>query len=329
MVALRARLERLPLAQTFRIARGAKDEAVVVVAEVSDGAHRGWGESVPYARYGESPEGVLAALEGVAEALAEGLDREALQTTMPPGAARNALDAALWDLEAQRRGEPVFALLGLREPRPTPTCFTLVVDRPGAVEDAARRAAGHGWLKLKLAGDDDDLARLEAARRGAPDTPLVVDANESWDLPRYRRLAPELPRLGVALLEQPFPARADDALTELPHPVPICADESAHHRGDLPALRGRYDAVNVKLDKAGGLTEALAFAQAAEAAGLGVVVGCMVCSSLGTAPAHLLTDGALVVDLDGPLWLRRDRAEGVALRDHRLRPGRLWGYPRP
>lgn len=318
----RVAMEVFPLAQRFVIARGARTEARVVEVEVEIDGLIGRGESVPYARYGESVDSVIAAIERLPAVI----DRQQLQTLLPAGAARNAVDCALWDVEARLSGRPVWQLAGLRQPGPELCAYTLSLEPPEAMEAQARRHAARPLLKIKL-GTPDDLPRLEAVRRGAPDSRLIVDANEGWSPDDYCRLLPALQRLGVSLVEQPLPADNDAALAELPRPVPLCADESCHDRSSLPALIGRYDAVNIKLDKTGGLTEALALRQAAEAAGLSIMVGCMVASSLAMAPAVLVAQGAAITDLDGPLLLATDRVPGLDYRDHHVHPApsALWG----
>ncbi len=323
---LNVRRDSWPLAKPFTISRGSKTVAEVVVAEISDGALRGRGEGVPYARYGETIDGVVAALTAMSEAVAGGLDRAALQDAMAPGAARNALDGALWDLEAKQTGSSVWALAGIDEPKPVVTAYTLSVDTPERMGAAAREEAHRPLLKLKLTGDGD-LERVRAVRDGAPKAALIVDANEAWTLDHLRDYGPALAELGVALIEQPLPAGQDSALAELAHPVPICADESCHTSADLPALVGRYDYVNVKLDKTGGLTEGLRLLAAARAHGFRIMVGCMVGSSLAMAPAMLLAQGAEFVDLDAPLLLARDRQPGLRYEGSLVYPPKpnLWG----
>jgi len=323
-------VERFPIAGEFRIARGAKTEAVVVLAEIRDGSRVGRGECVPYARYGETVEGVAAAIAAQADAVAGGLDRSLLQTLLPPGAARNALDCALWDLSTRLTGQPVWQLADLdRPPGPVTTAFTLSIDTPDAMHRAARGHAGKPLLKLKLAGDGQDLARVQAVHAGAPAARLIVDANEGWTLEDLRILAPAFAPLGVELIEQPLPAGDDDALLGFASPVPLGADESVHGLDSLDRLRGKYRVVNVKLDKTGGLTEALALKQAALDAGLGVMVGCMVGTSLAMAPALFITPGAAFVDLDGPLLLARDRSPALRYDGTTLHPPdpALWGGP--
>ncbi|HYD67019.1 N-acetyl-D-Glu racemase DgcA [Azospirillum sp.] len=322
------RRESFPIRGAFRISRGAKTAAEVVVAEVQDGDRRGRGECVPYARYGESVDGVAAALEVMADAVAAGLGRDELQRTMPAGAARNALDCALWDLEAKGAGVPAWRLAGLTQaPGPLTTCYTLSVDEPAAMAAAARDVvARHPLLKMKLTGEGD-LERVRAVRAAAPAARLVVDANEGWTLGHLDRFAPEFAALGVELIEQPLPAGQDEALRGVRCPVPLGADESFHGLDSLERLKGLYQVVNVKLDKTGGLTEALAVKAAAEAAGFGLMVGCMVATSLAMAPAVLLAQGVSFVDLDGPLLLAEDRVPGLRYDGALVHPPEpdLWG----
>jgi L-alanine-DL-glutamate epimerase-like enolase superfamily enzyme len=318
--------ETWPIAGSFTIARGAKTEAVVVVATITDGSHAGRGEAVPYPRYGESVGAVLAALRAMAGPVREGLDREGLRRAMPPGAARNALDCAFWDLESQRTGVPVAGLAGLPPPRPVETAYTLSLGTPESMAGAAARAGHRPLLKVKLGGAGDP-ERIAAVRRVAPGSRLIVDANEAWSPALFPGNMAAAAAAGVELIEQPLPAGDDEALRHLPRPVPVCADESVHVAADLPRLRGLYDAVNIKLDKAGGLTEALALADAAKAAGFRIMVGCMVATSLAMAPALLLAGEADFVDLDGPLLLARDRAPGLVYEGSRIMPAPrgLWG----
>lgn len=309
-LSLKVLTECWPIAGTFTISRGSKTEAQVVVAELTDGASTGRGECVPYPRYGETVEAVAAAVAAMAGALTRGLDRDRLQQAMPPGAARNALDCALWDLEAKRSRRPAYALAGLPAPRPLTTAYTISLQTPQAMAAAARAAAHRPLLKVKLGGAGDS-ERIRAVRAAAPDAELIVDANEGW---RADDLADNLAACaaaGVTLVEQPLPAADDAALAAIRRPIAVCADESAHDRASLAALVGKYDAVNIKLDKTGGLTEALALAAEAERLGFSVMVGCMISTSLSIAPAHLLAQRARVVDLDGPLLLAADRAHGL------------------
>lgn len=320
------RAEAWPIAGQFTISRGAKTEALVVVAEISDGTSIGRGECIPYARYGESVDGVLRDIARMAPLLAEGADRAALQEAMRPGAARNALDCALWDLEAKRSGHPVHALAGLPAPGPLITAYTLSLGTPEAMGEQARAAAGRPLLKVKLGGTGDP-ERIAAVRAGAPDAELIVDANEGWDAATLAENFAACAAAGVTLIEQPLPAGADAALADIPHPVPICADESVHDRASLPGLRDRYDAINIKLDKTGGLTEALALAADARRLGFDLMVGCMVSTSLAMAPALLVAQQARVVDLDGPLLLARDRPDGLRYTGSLVHPPvpALWG----
>ena len=311
------------LAQVFTIARGSRTEAQVLTVRVTDGRHQGWGECVPYARYDETLETVTAQIE----ALPGDVTRAALQNLLPPGAARNAVDCALWDLEAKRADRPVWELAGLAPPGPEITAYTLSLDTPEAMRAQAAAHAFRPLLKTKLGGGEADVARIEAVRAGAPDARIIVDANEGWTPELYRTLAPVLVRLGVEMVEQPLPAGADGALAELERGRPGCADESCHDRASLPALRGKYDMVNIKLDKAGGLTEALALRAAARAEGFDIMVGCMVGSSLAMAPAVLVAQGASVVDLDGPLLLAADRDTPLRYDTDGVHPSEptLWG----
>jgi L-alanine-DL-glutamate epimerase-like enolase superfamily enzyme len=315
--------EVFPLAQAFTISRGSRSEARVVSVVVTDGPFAGRGECVPYARYGETIDSVTAQIS----ALDPAIDRAQLQYALPAGAARNAVDCALWDLEAKRSGQPVWRLAGLSEPVPLVTAYTLSLDAPATMRTQAALHRERPLLKIKL-GTPQDLSRLEAVRAGAPDPDIIVDANEGWSVESYSALVPHLLRLGVILVEQPLPAGHDQALTGLNRPVPVCADESCHDRSSLPELAGKYDAVNIKLDKTGGLTEALLLKKAAEQAGFGIMVGCMVGSSLGIAPAVLVGQGAQVVDLDGPLLLAKDRSPALRFDAQRVFPPqpRLWGH---
>ncbi|KGB82055.1 mandelate racemase [Rhodovulum sp. NI22] len=310
------------LAEVFTISRGSRTEAKVLTVRIGDGAHQGWGECVPYARYGET----LASVSAEIEALPLPLDRAGLQRALPAGAARNAVDCALWDLEAKRAGKRVWELAGLPAPGPMITAYTLSLDTPENMRAAAAKHAHRPLLKIKL-GTPDDMPRLEAVRAGAPAARIIVDANEGWTAEVYAELAPHLVRLGVELVEQPLPAGDDDMLAEIARPLPVCADEACHDRASLPALKGKYDLVNIKLDKTGGLTEALALRDAARAEGYGVMVGCMVGSSLAMAPAVLLAQGADVTDLDGPLLLAEDRPEPLTYDEAGVHPSApaLWG----
>lgn len=323
---LTARIERWPIAGSFTISRGAKTEAVVVVAEISQSGHLGRGECVPYARYGETPEATLAAIEAMRTPLRQGLDRTALQSALPAGAARNAIDCALLDLAAKTEDRPVWQLLGCAAPVATITAYTISLGTPETMAAAAAAAAQRPLLKVKLGGDGDE-ARIAAVRRAAPRSELIVDANEAWTANNLARHLAACAEAGVTLVEQPLPAGHDEALAQVKRQIAVCADESVHHRASLEGLRGRYDAINIKLDKTGGLTEAMAMADAAHALGLDIMVGCMVATSLAMAPAMLLTPRARVVDLDGPLLLARDRDHGLRYDGSTVYPAapELWG----
>lgn len=308
------------LAQAFTISRGSRTEAHVLTATVSDGVHTGRGECVPYARYGETLDSVAAQIKSAS------VQSRAALYDLPAGAARNALDCALWDLEAKRSGKRVWELAGLDRPGPEITAYTLSLDTPHAMQAQAVKNAHRPLLKIKL-GTPDDMARLEAVRAGAPHSTIIVDANEGWSAEIYADLAPHLMRLGVALVEQPLPADDDEALRSIERPVPVCADESCHDRSSLGALKGKYDVVNIKLDKAGGLSEALELRRAALDQGYRVMVGCMVGSSLAMAPATLVAQGAMVTDLDGPLLLAEDRDTPLTFDSQGVHPPApaLWG----
>ena len=323
---LSVRIERWPLAGAFTISRGSKTEAVVVVAELSDGTHRGRGESVPYARYGETADGIVAAIEAMRPALQQGLDRPGLQQAMRSGAARNALDCAYWDVNAKAAGRRAHELAGLGPTAPLITAYTISLGTPAAMAEAAERAALRPLLKVKLGGGDD-RTRVAAVRRAAPRAEIIVDVNEGWRADDLARNLAACADAGVTLVEQPLPEGGDEVLARIKRTIPVCADESVHDRASLDALAGKYDAVNVKLDKAGGLTEALALAGAAEQRGLAVMVGCMVATSLAMAPAMLVAQRARVVDLDGPLLLAKDRPEGLRYDGSLVYPPEpaLWG----
>ena len=310
------------LRQVFTISRGSRTEASVLTVRISDGGAVGMGECVPYARYGETLESVTAQIEGLAGVVT----RADLYDLLPAGAARNAVDCALWDLEAKQSGRAVWELAGLVPLKPEITAYTLSLDTPEAMQAQAAEHAFRPLLKIKL-GTPDDMPRLEAVRAGAPESTIIVDANEGWSAEVYADLAPHLVRLGVVLVEQPLPAGDDDALLGMVRPVPVCADESCHDRSSLPSLTGKYDVVNIKLDKTGGLTEALALREAALREGYDVMVGCMVGSSLAMAPATLVAQGMPYVDLDGPLLLAEDRGEPLKFDAAGVHPpiAALWG----
>ncbi len=323
-------VERWPIAGSFAISRGAKTEATVVVAELGDGKARGRGECVPYSRYGESVENVTAAIEAMRPRLAAGLDRPGLQTAMPAGAARNALDCAFWDLEAKRSTLAVHEIAGLAAPRPVTTAFTISLGPPADMAKATVKAASRPLLKIKLGGNDEDggdPARIAAVRAAAPYAILIVDANEGWNDRNLAANFTACAKAGVVLVEQPLPENHDQALATIQRPIPVCADESAHARASLAALAGKYDAVNIKLDKAGGLTEALAMVAEAQRLGFVIMAGSMVATSLSVAPAILLAQSARFVDLDGPLLLAKDRGGGLRYDGSMVYPPspELWG----
>jgi L-alanine-DL-glutamate epimerase-like enolase superfamily enzyme len=322
---IEAREEIWPLKQPFRISRGSRTEARVVVVRVSDGQYTGRGEAVPITRYDQSCASVLAQIESMKGLLS--LDRQQIQKLLPPGAARNAIDCALWDLEAKVSGKRAWELANVPIIPKVETSFTISLDAVDKMAAAANAAANSPLLKLKLGGDELDLARVEEVRGAAPTARLLIDANESWSPSHYRKIVPALNGLGVELIEQPFPADADEVLETLEHPIPVCADESCHTTADLPRLRNRYEMVNVKLDKTGGLTEALLLTERARDNGFRLLIGCMVCTSLGIAPARLLPSATDHVDLDGPLLLAGDRHHGLAYENGKIGlPSRqLWG----
>ena len=324
-VTLRVSCESWPIAGAFTISRGSKTMAEVVVAELTDDTFTGRGECTPYPRYGETVPGVAAAIADCADAIAHGLDRAALQSALPAGAARNALDCAFIDLEAKRAGVPAYQLLGILPPRPRVTAYTISFGAPGQMAQAAA-AAARPLLKIKLGGDGDP-ERIAAIRRAAPAAELIVDSNEGWRPDNLAANMAACASAGVTLIEQPLPAADDGALATIPRPVPVCADESVHDRATLEALVGKYDVVNIKLDKAGGLTEALALAADAQRLGFELMVGCMVATSLAIAPAMLVATSARVVDLDGPLLLARDRPHGLRFDGSIVHPASpaLWG----
>ncbi|MDQ2066378.1 dipeptide epimerase [Xinfangfangia sp. CPCC 101601] len=319
---IQAEAQTFALRNPFTISRGSKTEARVVTATITRQGHRGWGEALPYPRYGETVEETIAAIH----ALPQDITREALQSLMPAGAARNAVDCALWDLEAKASGRAVWQLAGLQPPQPVEIAFTLSLDTPENMREAAARNAHRAVLKVKL-GTPSDMPRIEAVRQGAPHVRLIVDANEGWTPEVYTDLARHLIRLGVEMVEQPLPQGADDMLAEIARPLPVCADESAHDAASLRGLIGKYDVVNLKLDKTGGLTEALKARDQARQLGLKVMVGCMVASSLSMAPAILVAQGADWSDLDGPADMATDRSPPVHYDDRRIHPAapELWG----
>ncbi|MFS2224265.1 N-acetyl-D-Glu racemase DgcA [Pantoea sp. B65] len=318
--------ESWPLQGVFTIARGSKTQADVVVVTLKAGETSGYGECVPYARYGESIESVMEQISALSSDIRNGLDRATLQECLPAGAARNAVDCAFWDLECKQSRQRIWQRLNLPAPQRLESAYTLSLDSPESMFRAAQNNADRPLLKLKLA-DKDDLARVAAVRKGAPAARLIVDANEGWDASLYLRLVPELAALGVVMIEQPLPAGQERILAELPHPIPICADESCHDSHSLAAIAGCYDMINIKLDKTGGLTEALRLRASAVAAGMQIMVGCMVSTSLSMAPAFIVAQGANVVDLDGPLLLQHDRSGGLRYNGSEIAApdAALWG----
>jgi L-alanine-DL-glutamate epimerase-like enolase superfamily enzyme len=324
-VQIEAREEIWPLKNVFRISRGERSETNVVVATVIDGEYAGRGEAVPIKRYNQTTASVLAQIESIKGE--KSLDRHNLQKLLPAGAARNALDCAFWDLEAKISGKRVWELTNIPMVHFLETAFTISLDSPAAMATAAKANENAPILKLKLGGDDVDLPRVEAVREAAPRAQLLIDANESWSPAHYQKIVPALRGLRVDLIEQPFPADADEVLETLDHPIPICADESCHTSADLPRLTNRYQMINVKLDKTGGLTEALLLTKRARESGFKLLFGCMVGTSLSIAPARVLASEADYVDLDGPLLLARDREHGLSYRNGKIGdPSReLWG----
>lgn len=310
------------LAQVFTISRGSRTQAKVLTVRITDAGVTGWGECVPYARYGETLESVAAQIES----LPDRVSRKTLYDLLPAGAARNAVDCALWDLKAKQTGRRVWELAELGAPKPEITAYTLSLAAPDEMRAQAAKNAFRPLLKIKL-GTPDDMPRLEAVRAGAPHSTIIIDANEGWTAEIYADLAPHLVRLGVSLVEQPLPAAEDHALLGLDRPLPVCADESAHDCSTLDALKGKYDVVNIKLDKTGGLTEALRLKAAAQRQGYDVMMGCMVGSSLAMAPATLVAQGMAFVDLDGPLLLAEDRDPPLQFDEDGVHPpvAALWG----
>jgi L-alanine-DL-glutamate epimerase-like enolase superfamily enzyme len=298
-----------------------------LMVEVNDGNYVGRGECFPYARYGEDTESVQKQLNSVRSEIEDGLDRQALLNVLAPGAARNAVDCALWDLEAKRAGTRVWDLAGLPAPEPVTTVYTLGVDEPAVMGERARENSDRPRLKLKMTGDGADLERVRNIHKNAPNARLVVDANEGWSIKQYLEYAPQFKDLGVEMIEQPLPSTDDEQLRGVERPIPICADESCHDSATLPALVGKYDMINIKLDKTGGLTEALNLRDAALKQGLSIMVGCMIGTSLAMAPGILVAQDATIVDLDGPLLLAEDRAPGLSFTGSIIHPPepRLWG----
>jgi len=322
---IEAREEIFPLNHPFRISRGSRTEATVITVTVTDGQYTGRGEGVPIARYKQSTDSVLAQIRSIANVV--DLDRDKLAELLPAGAARNGVDCALWDLEAKRCGKRVWELASILIAEEVATSFTISLDTPAKMAETASAAAALPILKLKLCGDDQDLARVKAVRAATRNARLLIDANESWSPRHYRDTVSALKELGVELIEQPFPANADDALETLDHPIPVCADESCHTSDDVLRLKNRYDAINIKLDKTGGLTEALRLYHRAREGNFRILIGCMVCTSLSIAPARLLASDADWVDLDGSLLLARDRDHGFPHQSEKfgMPASELWG----
>ncbi|AJP73057.1 N-acetyl-D-Glu racemase DgcA [Sphingomonas hengshuiensis] len=325
---LRAQHDSFALSRPFRISRGVKTQAEVVTVAIAQDGLVGRGEGVPYPRYGESVESALAAIEGVRGAIEDGADRAALQSLLPPGAARNAVDCALWDLEARLAGRSVAALIGAPEPDTLASALTIGIDTPMAMADAARAVSSAPLLKVKVDATDPD-AQLRAVRTAAPDARMIVDPNESWNRALLEAMAPLLVALRIDLLEQPVPAGDDAWLEGFDYPIAICADEAVHVAADLDVIAARYSHVNVKLDKAGGLTAALELADAARARGMGLMTGCMISSSLSIAPALHVARRSDFVDLDGPIWLAKDYPGGVRDDAGMMTPPApgFWGTP--
>ncbi len=323
---LNVSIENWPIAGAFTISRGAKREARVVIATLADGRYRGRGECVPYTRYGETVESVKEAVLSMSDALEHGMTRNQLLNTMPPGAARNAIDCALWDYESKAQDTSAAALAGLNKLSAKTTAYTISLADPDVMAVNAANAANYPVLKLKLGGDGD-AERLHAVREAVPTACLIADANEAWKPQMFETLMTAALGAKIELIEQPLPVKDDALLAEISRDIPICADESAHHRADLPQIARRYDVVNIKLDKAGGLTEALALAEEARALGLKIMVGCMVATSLSMAPAMILAQHADWVDLDGPLLLSKDREPGLRYQGAMITPPEreLWG----
>ncbi|RUX91337.1 MULTISPECIES: N-acetyl-D-Glu racemase DgcA [unclassified Mesorhizobium] len=318
--------ERFPIAGTFTISRGSKTEADVISCTISEGGHAGRGECVPYKRYGETMDGVRDAIEAMRDRIAGGISRTALLDAMPAGAARNAIDCALWDLEAKISGTSVADAIGAVPLRALETAYTLSLGEPEAMAAQARANAARPLLKVKIGGDND-IARIRAVRQAVPDSRIILDANEGWSDDNIVANLAFAAEQGITLIEQPLPAGHDGILRHIAHPVPICADESVHEAKNLEAIVGLYDAVNIKLDKSGGLTAALVLRDRARELGFGVMVGCMVGTSLAMAPAVLLAQDADYVDLDGPLLLARDRVPGLVYQGSLVSPPdtALWG----
>jgi L-alanine-DL-glutamate epimerase-like enolase superfamily enzyme len=324
---LSIKTESWPLAGEFRISRGVRKVSDVIVVEIIDRNYIGRGECFPYGRYGENLISVMEQVKSIQSIIEKGLSREMLLRTLPPGAARNAVDCALWDLEAKRAGARAWELAGCLAPEPLTTVFTLGVDSPEKMGVKAMQNKHRPRLKLKMTGDGVDLERVNEIHNNAPDSMLVVDANEGWSIDQYLQYAPKMKELGVEMIEQPLPATNDDELRSIERPVPVCADESCHDSTTLDNLVGKYDMINIKLDKTGGLTEALRLQNAAINMGLEIMVGCMIGTSLAMAPGIIIGQKASIVDLDGPLLLAKDRIPGLNFKGSLVEPPEveLWG----
>ncbi len=319
--------EKWPITGAFRIARGRKTHAHTVMAALHHDGHTGRGECVPYAHYGESVQSVVRQIEALRNRIESGLTKEDLQAHLPAGAARNALDCALWDLQAKLSGIPVWKRAALPAPKPLPTAFTIALDPPPIMAEKAKQADQFSLLKLKLAGDGMDLERLNAIKAARKDAALILDANEGLNLSQLKNLLPKLATFNIALIEQPLPANQDHVLEGFTSPIPLCADESLHTSQDLDRLAGLYDAINIKLDKTGGLSQAITLARKAKTRGLKIMLGCMVGTSLGMAPSMMLASLADYIDLDGPLLLDHDRQPGLTYDGALISPPKpaLWG----
>ena len=320
-------IESWPIAGSFTISRGSKTKAEVIVVTIRDGEFTGRGECVPYGRYNETVKDVAASIKATVMALGQNITRETLQPAMTRGAGRNALDCALWDLDGKISNTPVWQLANLAEPHALNTAYTLSLDTPEAMHKAAQSQAHRPLLKLKIGGTGDDIARVAAVRKGAPNAQLIVDANEGWTADNVLEMATALHQYDVALIEQPLPVKDDEALRGLASPIPFCADESVHGLEGMTRLVGLYEYINIKLDKTGGLTEALSMLRCARRRNFKVMVGCMVATSLAMAPAMLIAQDAEFVDLDGPLLLARDREYGIRFTGSTMEPAdrKLWG----
>lgn len=316
---------------TFRIARGSRSHVEVITVAITEGDHKGQGECVPYARYGETCADVISTIERVLPTLSQNLSREALFTTLPPGAARNAIDCALWDLECKQSSCSVYDIETANSATALMTAYTLTIDTADQMREAAEREAHRPLLKIKLGGEDavHDGSRMKSVRAGAPDARLIVDVNEGWTFDLLKTFAPLAADLGVELIEQPLPADQDADLADYNAPVLLGADESFHAPEDVTALTRKYGALNIKLDKTGGLTQALKTVKVARESGAKIMIGCMVSTSLSMAPALVLARQADYIDLDGPLLLDKDREPGLIYEGSYITVPKtdFWGCP--